>query len=250
MKAILLFVCCCVIASCKREAGNSESGAEAKAEIMLSKAPDNQVNATRLPPPVPAPDEEIASDFAAVEATRQPGLVADTARKIIKTGEISFETADVKATRARLIETTKKLKGYLAEESESGYENGRKNYTMNLKVPAGDFETLLEAISSAARQIDSKNIHITDVTAEFIDTRTRLANKKQLERRYLELLDKAAKIPDMITIENKLSEIRGEIESVEGQLLYMKSRLPTVRYRSRSTPGLLPWKPVKDSGTR
>ena len=60
-----------------------------------------------------------------------------------------------------------------------------------------------------------------DVTTEYIDITTRLANKKKLEERYLELLKKGDKIADLLQIENKLTEIRSDIESTQGQLNYL-----------------------------
>ena len=159
------------------------------------------------------------------ESAYKLNAMADTSRKIIKNGDISFEARDVKATRKALITATKKLNGYIAKETESGYEDDRKNYTLHIKVPAENFDALLESISTTAEKIDSKNIHIQDVTAEFIDTKTRIHNKKALEKRYLELLSKASKITDMLAIEDKLGEIRAEIESTEGQFLQMQNQV-------------------------
>ncbi|HEY0054688.1 MAG TPA: DUF4349 domain-containing protein [Pedobacter sp.] len=154
-----------------------------------------------------------------------PTLPVDTSKKIVKTGNISFETADVNSTRKAIFGITKKYGGYVSGENESGYENGRKNYTLNLKVPAKNFDVLLQEISNSADKVDSKNIEIKDITTDYIDTKTRLQNKKLLEVRYLELLKKASKISDMLAIEDKLSEIRSDIESVESQFLQMQNQV-------------------------
>lgn len=53
----------------------------------------------------------------------------------------------------------------------------------------------------------------------------RLKTKRTLEARYLELLNKAGKVSEMLEIEKKLSEIREEIESKEGQLKYMQRQV-------------------------
>ncbi|HEX8376478.1 MAG TPA: DUF4349 domain-containing protein, partial [Pedobacter sp.] len=154
-----------------------------------------------------------------------PDSPIDTSKKIVKTGNISFETVDVKSTRQAIFGITKKYGGYIAGENESGYENGRKNYTINLKVPAKNFDSLLQEISNSADKVDSKNIEIKDITTTYIDTKTRLQNKKLLEIRYLELLKKASKISDMLAIEDKLSEIRSDIESVESQFIQMQNQV-------------------------
>jgi hypothetical protein len=188
-----------------------------------TEAEDVQVNDIMLAPPAPAKSGLNYADKE--ENAYKQKSPADTSKKIIKSGDVRFETKDVKQTRQTLVNATQKLNGYVSEETESGYENDQKTYTLVLNVPSNNFDKLLESIASAADHIDSKNIQITDVTAEYIDTRTRLQNKKVLEKRYLQLLDKASKITDMLSIENKLSEIRTEIESVEGQFLHMQKQV-------------------------
>jgi hypothetical protein len=80
-------------------------------------------------------------------------------------------------------------------------------------------------VASAATQIDSKNISSRDVTTQFIDMSTRLQNKKLLEARYLSLLKQANRMGDILQVENKLSEIRSEIESEQGQLNYLSKQV-------------------------
>ncbi len=50
-------------------------------------------------------------------------------------------------------------------------------------------------------------------------------NKKILEKRYLELLNKSSKVSDLLEIENKLTEIRSDIESTQGQLNYLNKQV-------------------------
>jgi hypothetical protein len=90
-----------------------------------------------------------------------------------------------------------------------------------VRIPSGNFDQFLNGVVSIAEKIDSKNIRRTDVTTEYIDITTQLENKKKLEGRYLELLKKAGKMSDMLEIENKLTEIRTDIESTQGRLNYL-----------------------------
>lgn len=147
-------------------------------------------------------------------------------RKIVKNGDISFETNDIGGTRQKILVTLKSLSGYVVDDKEStDNEENRKDYTLNVSVPANNFDKLLSFVSSSADKIDSKNISITDVTTNYIDITTRLANKKILENRYLDLLKKALKISDLLEIENKLTEIRSDIESTQGRLNYLNKQV-------------------------
>lgn len=149
-----------------------------------------------------------------------------TAKKIIKEGEISFETGNLKNTRKALVDTLQRLGGYIDEEKQdnSSYQQ-RKNYTLIIRIPVQNFEHYLSAVSSAADRIESKSIRVKDVTTEFIDITTRLNNKKLLENRYKELLQKSAKMADILEVENKLNEIRTDIETTQGQLNYLNKQI-------------------------
>lgn len=152
--------------------------------------------------------------------------VSDTAKKIIKEGTISFETSDLTKTRKAILKTLQSLNGYLSEENQSNDDNeNRIEYNLKVRVPAQNFDRLLDTISAGADKIDTKNISITDVTANYIDVKTRLSNKKLLENRYTQLLAKATKISDLLEIENKLTEIRSDIESTQGQLNYLSKQV-------------------------
>jgi hypothetical protein len=73
--------------------------------------------------------------------------------------------------------------------------------------------------------IESKNIHIRDVTTQFIDVHAEISNNKQLEQRYLQLATKAIKMTDLLAIEDKLASIRTTIDSAQGQLNYLSSQV-------------------------
>ena len=176
----------------------------------------------RIDEPVGNADVKQVKEFSPV--SEQPRI--DTARKIIKDGDISFETNDIAGTRKKILNSLKKLNGYVVEDKEiTDNEENRKNYTLNVRIPAKSFDLLLDFVTSAADKIDSKNISITDVTTRYIDINTRLNNKKLLENRYQDLLKKATKISDLLEIENKLTEIRSDIESTQGQLNYLNRQV-------------------------
>jgi hypothetical protein len=181
-----------------------------------------QVDAVRFAPPVVKGDDEVKMADPAPVA--QP--ITDTAKKIIKNGDISFETNNVGSTRKKILTSLKKLGGYIAEDNEThDDDNNRQEYTLKLRLPAKNFGLLLDSVSSTAAKIDSKNIRIKDVTSQFIDIKAQLANSKALENTYLGLLNKAGKMGDVLQIENKLTEIRTQIDSTQGSLNYLSRQV-------------------------
>lgn len=147
-------------------------------------------------------------------------------KKIIKEGDIRFETGNVAETRKQITSSLKHLGGYAEDDSETtNGDQGRKEYVLSIRIPAKNFDAFLGTVSSTATKIDSRNIRIKDVTSEYIDTKTRLDNKLQLEKRYLNLLNRAGKMRDLLDIEEKLTQIRSDIEATQGQLNYMSKQV-------------------------
>ena len=65
----------------------------------------------------------------------------------------------------------------------------------------------------------------SDVTEEFVDVEARIKNKRKLEARILELLDRREdKIQHVIEVERELARVREEIERMEGRMRYLKDK--------------------------
>lgn len=152
--------------------------------------------------------------------------VQDTAKKIIHEGGITFRTKNTNQTRTAILASLKAVGGYLASEKEYADESdSTRNYKLDARIPAKNFDRFLNRVTQTAALIDSKYITATDVTTRYIDMTTRLRNKKALEARYLELLHQSTRMTDILQVENKLNEIRTEIETTQGQLNYLNKQI-------------------------
>ena len=218
-------VALCALISCKNKNADVSEVKFAPPVVSADKevreaAPVTDIN---IDGPVGSSDKANESGYNNSTITH---TVADTAKKIIKNGTIVFETNNLAATRKKILASVKKYGGYVDNDSETlDGDSNRREYNLKIRVPAANFDFILDTVSSTAYKIDSRNISVTDVTTQYIDIKTRLDNKKALEKRYLELLAKAAKISDMLEIENKLADIRSDIESTQGQLNYLSKQV-------------------------
>jgi DNA-binding FrmR family transcriptional regulator len=66
---------------------------------------------------------------------------------------------------------------------------------------------------------------VEDITEEYLDIHSRIRAKKELEKRYLQLIGQAKKVSEMLEIERELGQIRSEIESLEGKINYMSNQV-------------------------
>ncbi len=162
-----------------------------------------------------------------------------TDRKIIKDGNIRFETESVKETSELIRTTVTELAGYISNENIYDYKD-RIEYTVVVRIPENNFDRLVDIISSSAEKIESKNINSLDVTEEFIDVEARIKTKKELEIRYKEILKQASRVDEILNIEREIGKLRSEIESLEGRLNYLKNRVAlsslTITYYEKTSP--------------
>jgi hypothetical protein len=169
-----------------------------------------------------AADMEATGDDALQEMKTE---LTDIERKIIKEGNIHFLTSDAPKTRALILDQVKAYRGYVAEDNASDNSYGQTEYELKVRIPAEQFDALLGNLSEHARRVDRKYVSTTDVTEDFIDAEARLATLKDLETRYRELLRRASAVNEILSVEKELARVRGDIESLEGRLKYMKNRI-------------------------
>ncbi|OBX21210.1 MULTISPECIES: DUF4349 domain-containing protein [Bizionia] len=145
-------------------------------------------------------------------------------RKLIKNGDVEFESENLIATRKNIFKTIEKFKGYSTSDNEYKYVYEIRN-TLTIRVPSENFDDLLKEITQGVSKFDRKEITITDVTAEFLDIDPRLKTKKELENRYLEILQKANTVTEILEVEKQIGELHADIESIEGRLKFLNNQV-------------------------
>lgn len=144
--------------------------------------------------------------------------------KIIKTGSFRYEVQDLDKAFIFLNETTKKNGGFIENDNTTN-QYGTQTRNLTVRIPSKNFDRFFESLNKEVSFFDNKSISSTNVTAQFIDVEARLKTKKALEVRYLELLGKTNKMTEIIEIEKSLSAVREDIESVQGQMNYLKDQI-------------------------
>jgi hypothetical protein len=145
-------------------------------------------------------------------------------RKLIKNGEITFSTKNIDETRKELEKACKEFDGYVSSEEQQKFDESI-NYKEVIRIPAGRFDAFMKVIEKLGEHIEYRNFTTQDVTEEFIDTEARLKTKKELETRYHQLLGKATKVTDMLAIEEQISKVRTEIETMQGRLNFLTNQV-------------------------
>jgi hypothetical protein len=199
--------------SADKAAGNSSSGLTGTGTYSVTVTDVNGAAASEAPPPPPSGEAQVN----ATSAVKIP-------EKIIKTADITCRVEDYKKARTDIEGIVKKIGAYIASENEQNNSYSINN-NMVIRVQNKDFDALVTNLVGVAKEVTNKNISTRDVTAQFVDIQTRLKTKKEIEKRYIDLLQKATKIQDILDIEEKIRVLREEIEAKEGELKYLADQV-------------------------
>ncbi len=145
-------------------------------------------------------------------------------KKLIKNGELGFQTNNLSETRKKIESALKVNGGYISKENSYDYSSNPTDEII-ARVPAKDFDKFLNAVLDGVEKIDYKRVDIEDVTEQFVDLEARLKSRRQLEQKYEELMVKANNMEDILKIQKEKELIREEIESAEGRLKYLSSQV-------------------------
>lgn len=216
--------------------GSAKEGAFESANDEAPPPPPAVVETVKFVPPTTTEETgEANNGDAAVGgvATNQSGLTSSTsvvsapikmAEKIKKTANVDISVEDYKVARAAIDKIIKSGNGYIGGENEQNSTYSISN-SMIIRVANKDFDAMVSNLSTVASHVNSKNIYMEDVTAQFVDITARLKTKKEVEKRYLDLLQKAVKVTDILEVEEQLRVIREEIEAKEGELKYLNDQV-------------------------
>jgi hypothetical protein len=182
-------------------------------------------------PPPPAPEATTAKQ-AAGSADAVSGGEAESAapsqatpgqRRIITTGSMTLEVISLDKALADLTALVKANGGFLANKSVSAESNWR-TAEVTIRVPADNFD----AVHDGARGLGTvkrEDQQGEDVTRQWQDLEARLKIRKQEEQSLLELMQKQARLSDLLAVEQRLWEVREQIEKAEGELRYLRDQV-------------------------
>ena len=183
---------------------------------------------------------EIARDYgksvsnSASESLAPQAAVAEspasTDRMVIRSASMKVSVADP-AQAMQFVQTMANTLGGYVVNSEVGNTSNSAGvvYTtssITIRVPAEKLDEAMakirELAADAKTGVISESVSGQDVTSEYIDSESRLNNLKAAEKQLQELLDKATDLQYTVEIFRELTNIRSQIEVLQGQMKYLK----------------------------
>ena len=131
------------------------------------------------------------------------------------------------------------------------------NVSLTFSVESTDYTQIEEYLASYAPQHGGKllSLHenVQDVTNDYIDSQSRLTNLRGEQSRLLTLLSQTQALGDIITVQDKLTDVEGQIEDMEAHINALKGQVtfytvtinlqPIAPVTSAPTPQNPSWNP-------
>ena len=166
-----------------------------------------------------AENAESADNTVTEESTAN---VTATERKLIKTVDMNVETREYDKLLASVQNKVTELGGYI--ESLDAYNGSTyydyrptRNANMTIRIPKDRLDEFLNTVSDLGN-VTNRSESVQDITLTYVDTQSHRDALQTEQERLLQLLEQAESVEDIITIEQRLSDVRYQLESMESQL--------------------------------
>ena len=159
-------------------------------------------------------DDYADAEEKSADVETQDTSVTNKSQKIIKRYYYESETEAFDTSFTYLKESISKYNGYITSSEVDGTSERRLHLTA--RVPAEVSDTFVNELGNLGTVV-SQSETAEDVTLQYSDTESRIESLKVEQKRLNELLEKAESLENIIALEDRLTEVRYELESYQSQ---------------------------------
>ena len=174
-----------------------------------------------------APQATMGASLSKGESTTADSYV-NPQQKLIRTVYLNAETEAMDDLLANVEQRVAELGGYVEGRevfNGSSYNSSRTRYAnLTIRIPADRMNGFVEAVAEVSN-ITSNRETAEDVTLDYVATQSRITALETEQERLLELLSKAETMEDILTIEDRLTDVRYELENVASQLKVLDNQV-------------------------
>ena len=145
-----------------------------------------------------------------------PALQGLLDRKIVQSTSVDMGVKEVGREFQEIIRIATTAGGFVATSSFSKVDD-QTVADLTVRVPNAGYQDVLAQIRGKG-DVTNETSDANDVTEEYTDLSARLRTLQATEQRYLELLAVAKDVNDILTVQDRLDSVRGQIEQVQGRI--------------------------------
>jgi hypothetical protein len=186
-------------------------------------------------PGAPAPavsDAAARTQPASANASTSLNLQTEAAaalppdRMVIRTAQLVVEVGDMESALAQVRQIAQQGGGFVSASNtrvEKVNDLDRTVADLTIQVRSDTVDNTLSALRGLGK-ITTETSGSQDVTEEYIDLDSNLRNLQASESAVLKLMDKATRIEDVLALQRELTNIRGQIERIQGRKRFIERR--------------------------
>jgi Domain of unknown function (DUF4349) len=186
----------------------------------------------------PAPAQPAVSDAAtqrsavAANSASSASALPDSSaqildRMVIRTAQLTVEvSADMESALAQARQIATRGGGYVSASNthvEKVNDQDRMVADLTLQVRSDAADSTLSDLRGLGK-VTSETSGSQDITEEYVDLTSNLRNLQASETAILKLMDKASQIQDVLALQRELTNVRGQIERIQGRKTYLERR--------------------------
>jgi Domain of unknown function (DUF4349) len=195
------------------------SGAEAPAYDVATGAEYPSAAASAAPAmPEQAPPGSTENGDNAV------GGVDDA--RIVRTGTMELEVKDVASAVTKARSVIRGMGGYIGA-SDTTSDGDTPVAVITYRIPVDRWEDALAALRTLdgeTMKIVTEQTQAVEVTGQIVDLEARIKNLRASEAALQAIAARAVKVSDVLEVENQLTDVRGQIEVLTGELTQLGNR--------------------------
>ncbi|MFJ7101334.1 DUF4349 domain-containing protein [Streptomyces albogriseolus] len=166
-----------------------------------------------------------------------PSAPRMAAEHIIRTASLTVRVKDVPTALDEARTATTGAGGYVGDETTRRDSQGHERTHVVLRVPVDAYDRVLAALEGMGTLVE-RNASAVDVTDQVVDVESRIRSQRASVARIRELMDRATRLSDVVTLEGELSSRQADLESLLARQASLKDRtsLATITLTLSETP--------------
>src|SRR5680860_115302 len=159
------------------------------------------------------------------ESSASLDQITKSEKKIVKNGSLSVLVEKVNETVNSIKVLAESFAGSIDSVNIYNVTDDTKAGQVIVRVPNEKFDEAMVGLKKLAVKVNNERVDTTDVTAQYVDLESNLKNYQAVEKQYIDILKSAKNVEETLAVYQKLSEVRGRIESIQGQINYLSRQV-------------------------
>ena len=157
---------------------------------------------------------------------------AESKQKLIYTCSMEIQTLTFSETAQKIREVIRRYGGIIESESTTDsnsdwyWDDGAKvrgtlSSHLIIRIPTDQYEDFLADIEGTGGKITNRSMDVQNITRVYNDQTVYIESLEKQEERLLQMMEQAGTIDEMITVEERLTEVQTELNQARSRLAEM-----------------------------